>query len=176
MSDLAGLIIEEAASYFGVSPDDVRARRPGEASETATRIAIYLIRDLTDLSLVKIAALFREADHKLVLATCQGVESEIAEMRETFHLVNDLLHRVRKRELGLTYDRLAGDMEQLGRELGPIVRRSETYARELTNDLSGLDEIRLKLETLLGVVDRLLAARRLAEEVTSASDRPARAR
>jgi hypothetical protein len=173
---LVYLIFDETSSYFGASGDDLRSRGPGEAVEAATRLAMYLIHDLTEFSIVRVAEFFRGADVELVRIGYESVVIEMQERGHTYHQVKDLTQRIRKRELAVTYEGLGRGVEQIGHQLGPIIRRSGTHARELTNDLSALDEIRLQLQELLGVVDRLLGARKLAEEITAATERLTRSR
>jgi chromosomal replication initiator protein len=58
---------------------------------------MYLVRDLTDLSLPKIGELFGGRDHTTVLHACQKVIGQLSEKRQVYHQIQDLTSRIRKR-------------------------------------------------------------------------------
>jgi chromosomal replication initiator protein len=63
---------------------------------TARQIAMYLCRELTDLSLPKIGAEFGKRDHTTVIHACRKVRTLMAERRSIFNQVTDLTNRVRQ--------------------------------------------------------------------------------
>src|SRR5690606_8886412 len=60
-------IMSATADYFGLTVEDLCGTSRGRALVTARQIAMYLCRELTDLSLPKIGALFGGRDHTTVM-------------------------------------------------------------------------------------------------------------
>jgi chromosomal replication initiator protein len=90
-------IFAETAAYFGVSTDDLRSQNRSRPIVQARQIAMYLVRDLTDLSLPKIGEVFGGRDHTTVLHACQKVVRQLSEKRQVYHQIQDLTTRIRKR-------------------------------------------------------------------------------
>jgi chromosomal replication initiator protein len=90
-------IMGETAAYFGVTPDDLRSQNRSRPIVQARQVAMYLTRDLTDLSLPKIGELFGNRDHTTVLHACKKVVGQLSEKRQVYHQVQDLTARIRKR-------------------------------------------------------------------------------
>ncbi len=90
-------ILAEAASYFGVSVDDLRSQNRSRPIVQARQIAMYLVRDLTDLSLPRVGAVFGGRDHTTVLHACQKIVGQLSEKRQVYHQIQDLTTRIRKR-------------------------------------------------------------------------------
>jgi chromosomal replication initiator protein len=90
-------ILSETASYFGVGVDDLRSQNRSRPIVQARQIAMYLVRDLTDLSLPKVGELFGGRDHTTVLHACQKVVRQLSEKRQVYHQIQDLTGRIRKR-------------------------------------------------------------------------------
>ncbi|MEX0874919.1 MAG: chromosomal replication initiator protein DnaA [Actinomycetota bacterium] len=90
-------ILAESASYFGVSVDDLRSQNRSRPIVQARQIAMYLVRDLTDLSLPRVGAVFGGRDHTTVLHACQKIVGLLSEKRQVYHQIQDLTARIRKR-------------------------------------------------------------------------------
>jgi chromosomal replication initiator protein len=90
-------ILAETAGYFGVSVDDLRSQNRSRPIVQARQIAMYLMRDLTDLSLPKVGDVFGGRDHTTVLHACQKVVGQLSEKRQVYHQIQDLTARIRKR-------------------------------------------------------------------------------
>jgi chromosomal replication initiator protein len=90
-------ILGETAAYFGVLVDDLRSQNRSRPIVQARQIAMYLVRDLTDLSLPKVGELFGGRDHTTVLHACQKVVRQLSEKRQVYHQIQDLTSRIRKR-------------------------------------------------------------------------------
>jgi chromosomal replication initiator protein len=90
-------ILAEAAAYFGVTVDDLRSQNRSRPLVQARQIAMYLVRDLTDLSLPKIGEVFGGRDHTTVLHAMTKVKGLLSEKRVVYHQIQDLTSRVRKR-------------------------------------------------------------------------------
>ena len=91
----AGAIMSATASYFGVSIDDLCSASRTRVMVTARQIAMYLCRELTDLSLPKIAQIFGGKDHTTVMHACKKITLQMAERRSTYNQVSELTNRLR---------------------------------------------------------------------------------
>ncbi|GAA0399123.1 hypothetical protein GCM10009530_58560 [Microbispora corallina] len=91
------LIMSTTAEYFGVSLDDLCGGSRSRALVTARQIAMYLARELTDLSLPKIGQQFGGRDHTTVMHAERKIRSLMAERRSMYNQVNELTTRVKQR-------------------------------------------------------------------------------
>lgn len=71
------LIIGEVASYTGVPERDIRGQRRDKDIAQARHIAVYLIRQLTELSLIEIGREFQGRDHTTVRKSVENVENRM---------------------------------------------------------------------------------------------------
>ncbi|MBO3750299.1 chromosomal replication initiator protein DnaA [Streptosporangiaceae bacterium NEAU-GS5] len=91
------LIMATTAEYFGVSMDDLCGTSRSRALVTARQIAMYLARELTDLSLPKIGQQFGGRDHTTVMHAERKIRSLMAERRSMYNQVNELTGRIKQR-------------------------------------------------------------------------------
>jgi chromosomal replication initiator protein len=91
----ASLIIAQTASYFGLSIDDICGPSRSRNLVTARQAAMYLCRELTDLSLPKIGQQFGGRDHTTVMYANNRIRGELAERRSTFNTVTELTNRIK---------------------------------------------------------------------------------
>jgi chromosomal replication initiator protein len=94
------LIMEETATYFALSPGDLASKSRSRPLTQARHIAMYLMRECTGLSLVKIGEIFGGRDHTTVLHGIKKVEDEMRARDATFRQVQDLTRTVRNRVRG----------------------------------------------------------------------------
>jgi len=91
----APLIIAQTAAYFGVSIDDLTGPSRGRHLVQGRQIAMYLCRELTDLSLPKIGAQFGGRDHTTVMYADRKINQLLAERRSVFNQVSELTNRIK---------------------------------------------------------------------------------
>ncbi len=91
----AALIIAQTAAYFGLSIEDLTGPSRGRHLVMARQIAMYLTRELTDLSLPKIGAQFGNRDHTTVMYADRKINQLLAERRAVFNQVSELTNRVK---------------------------------------------------------------------------------
>jgi chromosomal replication initiator protein len=91
------LIMEETASYFTLTTGDLVSKSRSRPLTTARHIAMYIMRECTGLSLVKIGEIFGGRDHTTVLHGIKKVEDEMRARDATFRQVQDLTRLVRGR-------------------------------------------------------------------------------
>ncbi|MFF0012817.1 chromosomal replication initiator protein DnaA [Streptomyces sp. NPDC005374] len=88
-------IMSATAAYFGLTIDDLCGTSRGRALVTARQIAMYLCRELTDLSLPKIGALFGGRDHTTVMHADRKIRNLMAERRSIYNQVTELTNRIK---------------------------------------------------------------------------------
>jgi chromosomal replication initiator protein len=89
-------IMAATAEYFDTTVEELRGPGKTRALAQSRQIAMYLCRELTDLSLPKIGAAFGR-DHTTVMYAQRKILSEMAERREVFDHVKELTTRIRQR-------------------------------------------------------------------------------
>jgi chromosomal replication initiator protein len=94
------LIMDETAGYFSLSTADLTSKSRSRPLTQARHIAMYLMRECTGLSLVKIGEIFGGRDHTTVLHGIKKVEDEMRARDTTFRHVQDLTRTVRERVRG----------------------------------------------------------------------------
>jgi chromosomal replication initiator protein len=92
----AATIMAATAEYFDTTVEELRGPGKTRALAQSRQIAMYLCRELTDLSLPKIGQAFGR-DHTTVMYAQRKISSELAERREVFDHVKELTTRIRQR-------------------------------------------------------------------------------
>jgi len=95
----AATIMGQTASYFGLSIDDLCGTSRSRVLVTARQIAMYLCRELTDLSLPKIGQHFGGRDHTTVMHADRKIRSLMAERRSIYNQVTELTNRIKQQAL-----------------------------------------------------------------------------
>jgi chromosomal replication initiator protein len=91
------LVISIAAEYFSVTMEEIRSASRSRPLVTARQMAMYLCRELTDLSLPKIGEYFGGRDHSTVVHAAKKVRKEMQEQQSAFEQVRELTARIRQR-------------------------------------------------------------------------------
>ena len=88
-------IMETTAAYFGLTVEDLCGTSRSRALVTARQIAMYLCRELTDLSLPKIGQSFGGRDHTTVMHADRKIRELMSERRQIFNQVTELTNRIK---------------------------------------------------------------------------------
>jgi chromosomal replication initiator protein len=96
----AAVIIAQTAAYFGLSIDDLCGSSRSRVLVTARQIAMYLCRELTDLSLPKIGQQFGGRDHTTVMHADRKIRTLMGERRSVFNQVTELTNRIKQQATG----------------------------------------------------------------------------
>ncbi|MDP2772077.1 MAG: helix-turn-helix domain-containing protein, partial [Nocardioides sp.] len=91
----AAVIIAQTAAYFGVSIEDLTGPSRGRHLVQGRQIAMYLCRELTELSLPKIGAQFGNRDHTTVMYAQRKINDLLGERRAVFNQVSELTNRIK---------------------------------------------------------------------------------
>jgi chromosomal replication initiator protein len=95
-----GMIMAQTASYFDITVDDLCGQSRTHVLVTARQIAMYLCRELTDLSLPKIGQQFGGRDHTTVMHADRKIRTLMAERRSVFNQVTELTNRIKQQATG----------------------------------------------------------------------------
>ncbi len=90
-------IIAETSRYYGISEEDIRGQRRSKNTAMARQAAMYLIRSLTNLSLVDIGEQFENRNHSTVLSSIRKVEEQIKSDPETAAAIRDITSNLNAR-------------------------------------------------------------------------------
>ena len=93
----AATIMAVVAEFFGVTMDELCGPGKTKALAQSRQIAMYLCRELTDLSLPRIGQTFGGRDHTTVMHADKKIRNEIAQRRKTFEQVQELTSRIKQR-------------------------------------------------------------------------------
>lgn len=91
----APAIMAATADYFGLTVDDLCGSSRSRVLVTARQIAMYLCRELTDLSLPKIGGQFGGRDHTTVMHADRKIRALMAERRSIYNQVTELTNRIK---------------------------------------------------------------------------------
>ncbi len=91
------LILEESAKYFGLSVDDLVSPNRSRPLTTARHVAMYLMRECSGQSLVKIGETFGGRDHTTARHGILKIERDIRARTTTYRQVQDLSRIIRDR-------------------------------------------------------------------------------
>jgi len=93
-------VIGQTAAYFGLTIDDLCGSSRSRVLVTARQIAMYLCRELTDLSLPKIGQAFGGRDHTTVMHANRKIRELMAERRSIYNQVTELTNRIKQQSRG----------------------------------------------------------------------------
>ncbi|MBR5260784.1 MAG: chromosomal replication initiator protein DnaA [Oscillospiraceae bacterium] len=88
------LIIRTTANYFQISEDDIIGQRRSKNIALARHVAIYLIRNLTNLSLNDIGSIFEGRNHATVLSSINKIEEIIKTDEKMSNTIRDITSNI----------------------------------------------------------------------------------
>ncbi|MFP7365348.1 chromosomal replication initiator protein DnaA [Corynebacterium callunae] len=97
MEITAPVIMEVTAEYFEISVDTLRGAGKTRAVAHARQLAMYLCRELTDMSLPKIGDVFGGKDHTTVMYADRKIRQEMTEKRDTYDEIQQLTQLIKSR-------------------------------------------------------------------------------
>ncbi len=87
-------IIAEVANIYGVSPDDIRSNKRTSQISTARKVAVYLVREITQLPLQQIGEEFGGRDHSTIVYAVNNVSENLKKdenMRDTIDTITKII-------------------------------------------------------------------------------------
>jgi chromosomal replication initiator protein len=93
----AATIMAVTAEYFAISIDDLVGSSRSRVLVSARQMAMYLCRELTDLSLPKIGEKFGNRDHTTVMHAERKIRAQMAEKLTVYNQISELTSRIKLR-------------------------------------------------------------------------------
>ncbi len=93
----AATIMAVTAEYFTISMDDLVGSSRSRVLVSARQMAMYLCRELTDLSLPKIGEQFGGRDHTTVMHAERKIRAQMTEKMTVFNQITELTSRIKVR-------------------------------------------------------------------------------
>ena len=90
-------IVEEVARTYGVSIEDIRSQKRNANVSSARQVAIYVVREITQIPLAEIGKSFGGRDHSTIVYAIQQVEKSFKKDRSAKDKVNDIIKNIRDR-------------------------------------------------------------------------------
>lgn len=88
-------IIGEVANVYGVTPDDIRSNKRSSQISTARKVAIYAVREITQMSLVAIGTEFGGRDHSTIVYAINNIETNLKKDANLRQIVEDIIKNIR---------------------------------------------------------------------------------
>ncbi|MDO5677205.1 MAG: chromosomal replication initiator protein DnaA [Propionibacteriaceae bacterium] len=92
----AQTIMEATAGYYGITHDDLTGSSRVATIASARQVAMYLCREMTELSLPKIGAKFGGRDHSTVLHAVRKITEKIGVDRDLYNQVTELTNQIKQ--------------------------------------------------------------------------------
>lgn len=92
----ASQVLTATAEYFDVTIEDLRSKSRSRTLVNARQIAMYLLRELTEMSLPRIGQELGDRDHTTVMYADRKIRSLMAERRAIFNQVTELTNRIKQ--------------------------------------------------------------------------------
>jgi len=89
------LILDKTSEMFGFSIEDITGQSRRRPLVTARQIAMYVTRELTDLSYPAIAREFGGRDHTTVIHAVEKIGALMPERRQIYDQVTELIQRIK---------------------------------------------------------------------------------
>ena len=91
-------ILGQTAHYFNISLEELCSKSRTRTLVTARQIAMYLCRELTDMSLPKIGQEFGGRDHTTVIHADRKIRELMAERRAIYNQVTELTNKIKQQQ------------------------------------------------------------------------------
>lgn len=88
-------IIAEVANIYGVTPDDIRSNKRASQISTARKVAIYVVREITQMSLASIGTEFGGRDHSTMVYAINSIEANLSKDSHLKEIVDDIIKNIR---------------------------------------------------------------------------------
>ena len=92
------LVLATVAKYFDVSIEDMQSKSRTRTLTNARQVAMYLLRELTEMSLPRIGNDLGGRDHTTVMHAVRKVSAQMAERQTIFNQVTELTNLIRQEQ------------------------------------------------------------------------------
>ncbi|MYC57561.1 MAG: chromosomal replication initiator protein DnaA [Acidimicrobiia bacterium] len=91
----ADTILQATSAMFRIRIDDIIGPHRQRPLVKARQIAMYVFRNLTELSYPDIGRIFGNRDHTTVIHAVQKIEAQMTKEPEIFNQINELIHNIK---------------------------------------------------------------------------------
>lgn len=88
-------IISEVSNVYGVSPEDLRSNKRSAQISIARKVAIYVVREITQMPLATIGTEFGGRDHSTIVYSVTSVTEAMKKDANLKNLVNDIIKNIK---------------------------------------------------------------------------------
>jgi chromosomal replication initiator protein len=88
-------IMQATADYFGVQAADLKGNSRSRVLVNARQVAMYLCRELTEMSLPRIGQAFGGRDHTTVMHANKKIRKQMSERRALYNQIAELTNRLK---------------------------------------------------------------------------------
>jgi chromosomal replication initiator protein len=88
-------IMQATADYFGVQAADLKGNSRSRVLVNARQVAMYLCREMTDMSLPRIGQAFGGRDHTTVMHANKKIRKQMSERRALYNQIAELTNRLK---------------------------------------------------------------------------------
>lgn len=88
-------IVEEVARTFSVSPEEIRGKMRSGSISIARQVAMYIVREITQMSTTSIGDEFGHRDHATVVYAIQKVQKDMSKNQRLKATVEDITKNIR---------------------------------------------------------------------------------
>ena len=88
-------IIGEVSRTFNVSPADIRGTKRNANVASARRVAIYILREVTGMSMEEIGREFSGRDHSTIVYSLKTMERDMKNDQHLRETVSDIIKNVK---------------------------------------------------------------------------------
>jgi len=88
-------IISEVSTVYGVSPEDIRSNKRSAQISIARKVAIYVVREVTQMPLASIGTEFGGRDHSTIVYSVTSVTDAMAKDSTLRTLVEDIIKNIK---------------------------------------------------------------------------------
>jgi len=89
-------VIDSVCRYYDITEDDIRGQKKSRDVAFPRQVAMYIIRDLTDMSFIKIAEYFGKKDHTTIMYAEEKIKKQIKEDPELKKEVEDIIAKIKE--------------------------------------------------------------------------------
>jgi chromosomal replication initiator protein len=90
-------IISDVAEIYNVTPEDIRSNKRSSQISIARKVAIYVVREITQMSLVAIGHEFGDRDHSTIVYSINSIENSLKKDKNLKQIVDDCIKNIRFR-------------------------------------------------------------------------------
>ena len=88
-------IISDVCNVYGVTPEDLRSTKRSQQIAIARKVAIYVVREITQMPLASIGTEFGGRDHSTIVYSVNSVAAAIKKDENLKNLVNDIIKNIK---------------------------------------------------------------------------------